>query len=86
MVNVKTDFASETPGPNYTSVVVANSGVVYLWILANSFDTCLKKSCFLDSSKVSSVKSLFKNVKERSEAQLYCSVLFLLLLLSLRNL
>ena len=44
------------------------------YILAELFNKCLKKSCFPDCWKVSSVVPVFKNVEERSTAQNYHSV------------
>ena len=43
-------------------------------ILAESFNTCLKESCFPNCWKVSSVVPVSKNVGERSTAKNYCSV------------
>ena len=44
------------------------------YILAESFNTCLKESCFPNCWKVSSVVPVSKNVGERSTAKNYCSV------------
>ena len=50
------------------------------YILAELFNTCLKKSCFPDYWKVSSVVPVFENVGERSIK------IFLWLVKSLKNL
>ena len=44
------------------------------YILAELFNKCLKKSCFSDCWKVSSVVPVFKNIWERSTAKYYCPV------------
>ena len=44
------------------------------YILAESFNTCLKESCFPNCWKVSSVVPVSKKVRERSTAKNYCSV------------
>ena len=44
------------------------------YILAESFNTCLKESCFPNCWKVSSVVPVSKKVGERSTARNYCSV------------
>ena len=44
------------------------------YILAESFNTCLKEPCFPNCWKVSSVVPVSKNVGERSTAKNYCSV------------
>ena len=43
-------------------------------MLAELFNMCLKKSCFIDCSKVFSVVPVFKNVGERYMAKAYCPV------------
>ena len=47
------------------------------YILAELFNMCLKKSCFPDCWKVSSVVRVFKNVGERSTAENYHPISFL---------
>ena len=44
------------------------------YVLAKSFNICLKESCFPDCWKVSSVVPVFKNVGERSTAKKYCPI------------
>ena len=44
------------------------------YVLAKSFNICLKRSCFPDRWKVSSVVPVFKNVGETSTAKKYCPI------------
>ena len=44
------------------------------YILAELFNTCLKKSCFPDFWKISLLVLVFKNVGERFRAENYCPV------------
>ena len=44
------------------------------YMLADLFNMRLKESCFPDGWKVSSVVSIFKNVRKRSMAKNYCPV------------
>ena len=63
---------SKASGPNCITVVVLKNCVLELsYILAELFNKCLKKSCFPDCWKVSSVVPVFKNVGERSTAKNY---------------
>ena len=55
-------------------VVLKNCEPELSYILAELFKKCLKKSCFPDCWKVSSVVPVFKNVGERSTAKNYCPV------------
>ena len=50
-------------------VVQKNCGPELSYILAALFNNCLKKSCFLDCWKVSSVVNVFKNIGERAAAK-----------------
>ena len=52
-------------------VVLKNCEPELSYILAELFNKCLKKSCFPDYWKVSSVVLVFKNVTERSTAKNY---------------
>ena len=52
-------------------VVLKNCEPEISYILAELFNKCLKKSCFPDCWKVSSVVPVFKNVGERSIAKNY---------------
>ena len=62
--------SSHVPGPDCIPVVVLKNCESELsHILAELFNMCLKKSCFPDCWKVSSVVSVFKNVGERSTAR-----------------
>ena len=63
---------SKASGPDSIPVVVLkNCEVELFYILAELFNKCLKRSCFPDCWKVSSVVPVFKNVGERSTAQNY---------------
>ena len=66
---------SKASGPDCIAVVVLKSCEPELsYILAELFNKCLKESCFPDCWKVSSVASVFKNVRERSTAKNYLPV------------
>ena len=52
-------------------VALKNCDMELSYILAELFNKCLKKSCFSDCWKVSSVVPVFKNVGERSTAKNY---------------
>ena len=66
---------SKASGPDCIPVVVLKNCEPELsYIQAELFNMCLKESCFPDCWKVSSVVSLFKNVRERSTAKTYCHV------------
>ena len=66
---------SKASGPDCIPVdVLKNCDLGLSYILAELFNKCLKKSCFPDSWKVSSVVHVFKNVVERSKAKNYCPV------------
>ena len=52
-------------------VVLKNRELELSYILAELFNKCLKESCFPDCWKVSSVFSVFKNVRERFAAKNY---------------
>ena len=58
-------------------VVLKNCEPEFSYILAELFNKCLKKSCFPDCWKVSSVVPVFKNVGERSTTKNYHPVSFL---------
>ena len=63
---------SKASGPDCISVVVLKNFEPELsYILAELFNKCIKKSCFPDCWKVSSVVPVFKNVGERSTAKNY---------------
>ena len=67
--------SSKASGPDCSPVVVLKNCEPELsYILAKLFNKCLKKSCFPDCWKVSSVVPVFKNVGERSTAKNYCPV------------
>ena len=69
---------SKTSGPDCIPVVVLKScEPEFSYILAELFNKCLKESCFSDCWKVSSVVPVFKNVRERFTAKLYCPVTLL---------
>ena len=66
---------SKASGPYCIPVVVLNNCEPEIsYILAELFNKCLKKSCFPDCWKFSSVFPIFKNVGERSTAKNYCPV------------
>ena len=66
---------SKASGSDCIPVVVLKSCEPELsYILAELFNKCLKESCFPDCWKVSSVASVFKNVRERSTAKNYLPV------------
>ena len=80
---------SKASGPNCIPVVVLKNCEPELsYILAELFNKCLKKSCFPDCWKVSSVAPVFKNVVKRSSAKNYCpvSLLSVVIVKSLKNL
>ena len=52
-------------------VVLKNCELQLSFILAELFNKCLKKSCFPDCWRVSSVVPVFKNVGERSRTKNY---------------
>ena len=59
-------------GPDCIPVVVLkNCEPEISYILAELFNMCLKKSCFPDCWKVSSVVPVLKNIGERSAAKNY---------------
>ena len=64
--------SSKASGPDCIPVVVLKNCEPELsYILAKLFNKCLKKSCFPDCWKVSSVVPVFKNVGERATAKNY---------------
>ena len=66
---------SKASGPDCIQVVVLENCELELsYILAELFNKCLKKSCFPDCWKVSSVAPVFKNVGERSTVKNYYPV------------
>ena len=70
--------SSKASGPDCIPVVLLKNCEPELsYILAKLFSICLKKSCFPDCWKVSSVVPVFKNVGERSVAKNYRPVSFL---------
>ena len=71
--NVITNLdSSKASGPDCIPVMVLKNYEPELsYILAKLFNNCLKKSCFPDCWKVSSVVPVFKNVGERSTAKNY---------------
>ena len=56
------------------AVVLKDYEPEILYIPAELFNKCLKKSCFPDSWKVSSLAPVFKNFGERSTVKYYCPV------------
>ena len=59
-------------GPDCIPVVILKNWEPELsYILDEIFNMCLKKSCFLDCWKVSSLVPVFKNAGERSTAKIY---------------
>ena len=71
--------SSKASGPHCIPVMVLKNYEPKLsHMLAELFNMCLKESCFLDYSKVSSVVSVFKNVGGRSTAKNYDPVSLLL--------
>ena len=70
--------SSKVSGRDYIPVVVLKNCEPELsYILAKLFNKCLKKSCFSDCWKVSSMVPVFKNVGERSTAKNYRPVCLL---------
>ena len=70
-VIIKTD-SSKASGPDCIPVVVLKNCEPELsYILAELFNMCLKKTCFPDCWKVSSVVFVFINVAERSAVKNY---------------
>ena len=70
---------SKASGPDCIPVVVLKNCELELsYILAELFSNCLKKSCFPDCWKVSSLVPVFKNAGERSAAKSYCHVVYFL--------
>ena len=67
-------------------MVLKNCEPEFSYILAELFKKCLKESCFPDCCQVSLVVPVFKNVGERSTGKKYCSVSFLWLVKSFKNL
>ena len=66
---------SKASGPDCIPVVaLKNCEPELSYILAELFNNCLKKSCFPDCWKVSSVVSVSKNVWGRSTAKNYCPI------------
>ena len=55
-------------------VVLKNCEPELSYVLAELFNKCLKESCSLDFSKVSSVVPIFANIGEQSTAKNYCPV------------
>ena len=67
--------SSKASGPDCIPVVVLkNCEPEFPYILAELFNMCLKKSCFPDCWKVSSVFPVFKNVGKRPTGKNYCHV------------
>ena len=63
---------SKASSPDCIAVVaLKNCEAKLSFILAELFNKCLKGSCFPDSSKLSSVVSVFKNAGERSATKNY---------------
>ena len=63
---------SKASGPDcIPDVVLKNCEPELSYISAELFNKCLKKSCFPDCWKVSSVVPVFKNIRERSTAKNY---------------
>ena len=63
---------SKTCGPDRIPVMVLKNCEPELsYILAEVFNKCFEKSCFLECWKVSSVVPILKNVGERSTAKKY---------------
>ena len=62
-------------GPDCIPVMVLQNCESELsYILAELFNKCLKRSCFPDCWKISSVVPVFKNAGKMSTAQNYCPV------------
>ena len=62
-------------GPDCIPVMILKNCEPELsYILAELFNKCVKKSCFPDCWKVSSVVPALKNVEEKSTAKNYCPV------------
>ena len=84
--------SSKASGPNCIPVVVLkNREPEHSCILAELFNMYVKKSCFTDCWKVSSVVPAFENVGERPTAKNYrhvslLSVISKALIVSLKNL
>ena len=86
MVVINLDL-SEASGPSCIPIMIPKNCEPELsYILAELFTTCLKKSCFPNCWKVSSVVPVFKNVGERSTAKTTTLLVFFLWLVkSLKN-
>ena len=68
-------YSSKASSPDCIPVaVLKNCASELSQILAELFNMYLKESSFADCWKVSSVVSVFKNVRERSTAKNYCPV------------
>ena len=75
---------SKASGPDCIPVVVLKNYEPELsYILAELFSKCLKESSFSDCFKASLVVPVFKNVGERSTAEIYCPVSLLSVVSSL---
>ena len=65
--------SSNASGPDYIPVLVLkNCEPELIYVPAELFNKCLKKSCFPDGWKVSLVVPVSENVGERSTAKNYC--------------
>ena len=71
---VKTNLhSSKASGSDCISVVVLKNCELELsYIPDETFNFCLKESCFPDCWKVLLVVAVFKNIGERSTAKIYC--------------
>ena len=65
------DFSEASGSDCIPVAVLKNCEPKLSYILAESFNTCVKESCFPDCWRVASVVHVFKNVGERSTAKTY---------------
>ena len=77
-VMMNLDFSKASGLDCIPLVVLKNRELERSYILAELFNKCLKKSCFPDRWKVSSVFPVFKNVRERSAAKTTTLLVFFL--------
>ena len=63
-VIINLDFSKASRPDCILEVVLKNCESEFSYILAELFNTCLKKSCFPDFWRVSSVVPVFKNAGE----------------------
>ena len=70
-VIINLDFSKASRPDCILVVVLKNCEPEFSYILAELFKTCLKRSCFPDYWRVSSVVPVFKNAGEQSTAKKY---------------